>query len=326
MKRFLIFLEQRAGVVKQASLDIWNLVREFATLGEGASLSALLVGPAETRQLVGSLAGEGVIHHAADEQFALYNPERYARLVVDILKQDGSTALFFADTALSRDLAPRLAVRLQAALLSGSLLFDTELAGGCSRPVYSASAIASFAPRCPLVIYTLSSARRGSLSVSGGNITVLPFDFSPATGEDFFPLIRQLVMRKGSPEVAEAGIVVAGGRGVGSVEGFALLERLALILGGAVGASRPVVDEGWRPHTEQVGQTGKTVAPALYFACGISGAVQHLAGIGAAGTVVAINSDRHAPIFDVADYGIVGDVHLVLPKLIDALQDFLKRK
>ena len=326
MKRFLVFLEQREGVVKQASLDIWNLVQGFAATSEGASLSALLVGPAETRQLDGALAGEGLIRHAADESFALYNPERYARLAVDILKQDGSTALFFADTALSRDLAPRLAVRLQAALLSGSLLFDTEWAGGCSRPVYSASAIATFVPRQPLVIYTLSSARRGSLSVSEGTITVLPLDSPPAAGEDFLPLIRKLAMRKGSPDVAEAGIVVAGGRGVGSVEGFALLERLALLVGAAVGASRPVVDEGWRPHTEQIGQTGKAVAPALYIACGISGAIQHLAGIGAAGTVVAINSDPHAPIFDVADYGIVGDLHLVLPKLIDALQDFLKRK
>ncbi len=326
MKRVLVFLEQREGVIKQASIDIWNLVQKFAATTERVSLSALLVGPAETSQLDGALSGEGVIHHADDESLAFYNPERYARLVVDMLKQEGSAALFFADTALSRDLAPKLAVPLQAALLSGSLLFDTESAGGCSRPVYSASAIASFVSRRPLTIYTLSSAGRASFSFPESNITILPLAPSAAIGEKFLPLLRQLVMRKGSPDVAEARIVVAGGRGVGSAEGFALLEPLALLLGGAVGASRPVVDEGWRPHAEQIGQTGKTVAPALYVACGISGALQHLAGIGAAGTVVAINSDRHAPIFDVADYGIVGDVHLVLPKLVDALQEFLKRK
>ena len=113
---------------------------------------------------------------------------------------------------------------------------------------------------------------------------------------------------------------------MGGSEGFALLEQLALLLGGAVGASRTAVDEGWRPHAEQIGQTGKTVAPALYFACGISGAVQHRAGIGSAGIVVAINRDRHAPIFDIADYGIAGDVHNVLPKLVDSLKDFLKKQ
>jgi len=113
---------------------------------------------------------------------------------------------------------------------------------------------------------------------------------------------------------------------MGSAEGFVVLEQLALLLGGAVGASRQVVDEGWRPHAEQIGQTGKTVAPSLYFACGISGSAQHLAGIGSARTIVAINSDRHAPIFSVADYGIVGDVHLVLPKLLAELQEFFKTK
>ena len=126
--------------------------------------------------------------------------------------------------------------------------------------------------------------------------------------------------------MAEARIIVAGGRGMGGAEGFTLLEQLALLLGGAVGASRAAVDEGWRPHADQIGQTGKTVAPALYFACGISGAVQHLAGIGSAGIVVAINSDPHAPIFNVADYALIGDVHIVLPKLLDSLQEFLKKQ
>ena len=146
------------------------------------------------------------------------------------------------------------------------------------------------------------------------------------TGEELFPLVRRLAMHKGVQDVAEAKIIVAGGRGMGSAEGFSLLEELAGLLGGCVGASRPVVDEGWRSHAEQIGQTGKTVAPALYLACAISGAPQHLAAIGSAGIVVAINRDPHASIFDVADYGIVGDVHLVLPKLIEELQEFLKKR
>ena len=146
------------------------------------------------------------------------------------------------------------------------------------------------------------------------------------SGEKFFPVVRRIAMHNGVRDVAEANIVVAGGRGMGGAESFALLEELARILGGAVGASRPVVDEGWRPHAEQIGQTGKTVTPLLYLACAISGAPQHLAAIGSAGMVVAINRDPHAPIFDVADYGIVGDVHLVLPKLIEGLHEFLKKR
>jgi electron transfer flavoprotein alpha subunit len=127
-------------------------------------------------------------------------------------------------------------------------------------------------------------------------------------------------------DIAEASVIVAGGRGMGSPEAFGLLEELAALFGGSVGASRSAVDEGWRPHGEQIGQTGKRVAPDLYIACGISGALQHLAGIAAARIVVAVNSDPDAPIFGVADYGIVGDVRIVLPGLIAAFRDLLIKK
>jgi electron transfer flavoprotein alpha subunit len=161
---------------------------------------------------------------------------------------------------------------------------------------------------------------------SGASVSFIALEPSPCTSEDLVSVVSRMVMREGVPDVAEAAIIVAGGRGVGGAEGFVLLEQLARLLGGAVGASRAAVDEGMRPHAEQIGQTGKTVAPALYFACGISGALQHLAGIGSAALVVAINSDQHAPIFDVADYGLVGDIHQILPTLLEALQENLKKK
>ncbi len=331
MNTVLVFLEQREGVVKKSSIDIWNRVQELAALRPGTAVSALLAGPASSRQLDGSLGGNGVVYHANEAAFKLYNPEHYTRLVVETMKKVAATALFFADTALSRDLAPRLSVRLKASLLTGCAVDDVWGADGggcCQRAVYSGAAIASFAPTRPLKIYTCTSrpTRSSSAITSGAQASVVVLEPSSRTREELFPLVRRMVMHAGVRDVAEARIIVAGGRGMGSAGSFGLLEELARLLGGAVGASRAVVDEGWRPHAEQIGQTGKTVAPALYLACAISGAPQHLAGIGSAGIVVAINCDPHAPIFDIADYALVGDVHLLLPKLIEEFQEFLKKR
>jgi electron transfer flavoprotein alpha subunit len=327
MNKYLVFLEQRGGTIKKASIKTWNRVQELAAEQGDSAVFGILAGPADLKQLDGHIAGEGVIFHASEEGLALYNPERYARLVKDTLQREACTTLFFADTILSRELAPKLSVCLKASLLSGCAVSDVARHnGGCVRPVYAGSAMASFFPERTLRIYTISSCATPAISNARGTITVITLEPHSFASEPLFPVVRRIMMREGVLDVAEAGIIVAGGRGMGGTEGFFLLEQLALLLGGAVGASRPVVDEGWRPQCEQIGQTGKTVAPVLYFAFGISGSLQHLAGIGSAGTVVAINKDCHAPIFDVADYGIVGDVHLVLPKLLDTLQEFLKRK
>ncbi len=328
MNKFLVFLEQREGIIKKSSIDTWNSVQELAGVQGNSILSGILAGPADLHQLEGSLSGDGVIFYASDEKFRLYNPDHYVRLVVDTLKREACTSLFFADTALSRDLAPKLSVCLQASLLSGCSIVDAANAcGSCSRSVYSGSACASFVPERSFRIYTIMPRATQSSSLFSAHPAIITLDPSGfIDSEELFPLVRRIVMHQGRPDVAEAGIIIAGGRGMGNANSFELLEKIAMLLGGAVGASRQAVDEGWRPHSEQIGQTGKTVAPALYVACGISGAVQHLAGIGSAGTVVAVNTDPYAPIFDVADYGIVGDVHLVLPALHDALQDFLKRQ
>lgn len=327
MNKYLVFLEQREGVVKKASIEIWNRVQELAARHPDSAVSGILAGSLDIRQLDGVLGGKGVIYHANEERFLLYNSRHYARLVADTLKRDGATSLFFADTALSRDLAPRLSVNLEASLLSGCEVFDDAgVDVGCVRPVYSGSAIASFAPERSLRIYTISSRSTRSIISFGSHIEFIALEPSGFTSENLFPFVRRIAMRKDRQDVAEAAIIVAGGRGVGDAAGFEQLEELALLLGGTVGASRPVVDEGWRPHAEQIGQTGKTVAPAIYFAGGISGSVQHLAGIGSASILVAINNDPHAPIFDVADYALVGDLHIVLPKLLDAVKEFLKKR
>jgi electron transfer flavoprotein alpha subunit len=327
MNKLLVFFEQRDGVVKKTSIETWNRVQELAAALNDTTVEGLIAGPADTRQLEGCLAGKGVIYQSSEEGLKLYNQESYLRLIGNILNRETFSSLFFADSALSRDLAPRLSVRFQASLLSGCLHFNqSDASGGCSRTVYSGSAMASFKPERTLRIYTIPSRRSMSVSSVDNHIEFVTLQPLQISAEGLYPAVSRIIMRSGILDVAEADIIVSGGRGMGSREGFALLEQLAALLGGAVGASRTAVDEGWRPHSEQIGQTGKTVAPALYVACGISGAVQHLAGIGSAGIVVAVNSDRDAPIFNVADYGIVGDVHVVLPKLIDAVQDFLKTK
>jgi len=328
MTKFLVFLEQREGVLKKSSIAAWNRVQEFAALSAGAIVTGLLVGPLDRQPIGDLLAGDGVVYHANAELLRPYQQESYTRIVASMITQESISALFFADSSLSRDLAPRLSVLLKASLLSGDLLFNRQgYPDGSFRPVYSGLATASFSPQRNFSIYTLSPSRgMVTRSSADGTVQVMPTAQHHHSSDNLLAELRRIVLRQNSLDIAEAGIIVAGGRGMGSSAGFALLEELAAHLGGAVGASRFAVDEGWRAHAEQIGQTGKTVAPQLYFACGVSGAPQHLAGIASAGIVVAINSDPDASIFQVADYGIVGDVHLVLPKLIEALKEFLKKK
>ena len=325
MNKFLVFLEQREGIVKPSSISVWNRVQELAASDGNSVVSGILAGPVDIGQLDGALGGDGVIYHAGEGAFRVYNHERYSRIVADLFEREACTALFFADTAMTRDMVPGLSVRMQASLLNGNAAGEGD-ADGVSRRVYAGSFLASFVPIRQSRIYILPSSARVAALPDGGRITFIDIEPLQSAVEDLFPVVRRIIMGEGPADVAEARIVVAGGRGMGGAESFALLEQLASLLGGAVGASRTAVDAGWRPHAEQIGQTGKTVAPALYFACGISGAVQHLAGIGSAGVVVAINSDRDAPVFDGADYGLVGDVHIVLPKLIDLLKEFLKKQ
>jgi electron transfer flavoprotein alpha subunit len=323
----LVFLEQRGGSLKKASLEVWNRVQALtARMQPEACVYGLIIGSACTRSLPAVLSGSGTVFHASSPGLSLYHAGRYARIVSDTFRAKGCSALYFADTALSRDLAPRLSVLLGASLLTGCSGSGGESAGSCIRSVYSGSVTAMLTAELDKRIYSYSFSEQLSDGIPPGNIVLVPLD--DCSSEDSHPsaIVRSIAVMAGKPDVAEAQVVVAGGRGMGNPEAFAMLDELASLFGGAVGASRSVVDEGWMPHASQIGQTGKSVAPRLYIACGISGSVQHLAGISRAGTVVAINSDRHAPIFQRADFGVVGDVHTVIPDLIREVRDFLKKK
>ncbi|KZK73621.1 MAG: hypothetical protein A3K90_08380 [Pelodictyon luteolum] len=320
MGKVLVFLEQREGQLKKASLDILLRAYELARMTGDGPVAAVLPGPVDTA----SLPSLGVrLYHASDPSLAHYSQYSYAALIQEAFALEGAADLLFADTALARDLAPLLSIRMNASLLQGCSALPAP--GEPSiRPLYSGAATGEFTPSAPLRIITLIPSGERPEPSTGGLLRVIPLPTPKPVG--LSAVVREVVLQSGMPDVSEAGIIIAGGRGVGGPEGFRLLEELALLLKGAVGASRSAVDEGWRPHSEQIGQTGKSVAPALYIACGISGAVQHLAGISRARTVVAINRDPHAPIFGAADYGLVADLHTALPALTLAVRELQELK
>jgi electron transfer flavoprotein alpha subunit len=223
-------------------------------------------------------------------------------------------------TGRGKDLAPRAAIRLEAGYVPDVTTFSTE-AGEiiATHPVYAGKAQMNVRVTTPVKIYsTRPNLWKASTDApsSEPSLHAINVNFDDA---DFAEQTKSLVLSQGKIDVAEADIIVSGGRGMRGPENWTLIENLAAAFGGATGASRAVVDAGWRPHSEQVGQTGKTVSPTLYVAVGISGAVQHLAGMSSAKTIVAINKDENAPIFSIADYGIIGDAFEILPTLTEAI-------
>lgn len=289
----------------------------------GVELIAIVLGPpalaAETDKL-GSYGADRVLTGLSDA-LAEYAPEAYTELAAKAVEEQGAKAVLFAASAQGKDLAPRVAARLKAGLASDVTEVGVEDGRVVAvRPAYAGKvfmrvgftgepAILSVRPRAYKVAEAPREAQVQELALRDGPTARTKVRM--AEGEE-----------KERPDVAEAEIVVSGGRGLGSPDNWKLLEELADALGPntALGASRAVVDAGWRPHSEQVGQTGKVVAPPLYFAIGISGAIQHLAGMQTAGCIVAVNKDAEAPIFKIADYGIVGDLNEVLPRLTEEIK------
>jgi electron transfer flavoprotein alpha subunit len=318
----LIFAEQRDGRFKKSSLETVGAARRISDQ-LGASCVALVAGSG-VEAIAGQLGEYGAHRVIAVDQpdLAQHSGTAVAKVIAEVARQEGATLLFLAASAMGKDLAPRVAVRLEAGLASDCVALSVD--GGdivATRPVYAGKALLDVKLKTAVKIYTLrpnvftAGAGRGTAGVERRTV--------PLAGKDFGSRVTALRVGSGRPDVAEADIIVSGGRGLKGPENFALIEGLADVLGAAVGASRAVVDAGWRPHAEQVGQTGKTVSPTLYIACGISGAVQHLAGMSSSRYIVAINKDKDAPIFQVADYGLVGDVFEILPELTAQLKGAL---
>ncbi len=317
MASILAVLEQRNGVLRKVSYEIVTAARLLADT-MGVTVDALVMGdgPVEGVDEVTTFGADRVL--AADHQgFGLYQPDGYAATIAGAA--GSCSAIIFGATATGKDLAPRVAARLgvgYAAEITGCTVDGDHLVA--TRPVYGGKAVQTIRlTASPAVLSVRPNTVPLAESPKAGvveSVAVPDFETRVTVTEVKAPADAAL-------DVAEAPVVVAGGRGLKGPEHFKLIEDLAAAFGdAAVGSSRAVVDAGWQDHSTQVGQTGKTVSPNLYLAVGISGAVQHLAGMRTAKIIVAINKDADAPIFKVADYGIVGDLFEVLPRLTEEVK------
>ncbi len=315
--KILAVLEQREGSLKKVSFEAASTAVKLAK-ELNADVEAVAVGLDINNLSDVGKYGISKVTLLKNSDLANYSSSGYSEAISNFAKEINAGYLIIGNTALGNDLAPRLAVKLN----SGCLVDCTHLnvdAGNviAIRPVYAGKANVTLKLNSDVKIFTIRpNVFKAELSGTE-NAAITEKEISN-------PSLKSKVVAfkksEGKLDVAEADIIVSGGRGMKSAENFNLIESLADVLGAAVGASRAVVDAGWRPHREQVGQTGKTVSPSLYIACGISGAIQHLAGMSSSKYIVAINKDKEAPIFSVADYGIAGDVFEVLPVLIEEIK------
>ena len=320
MTKILAVLEQRDGVLRKVSHEVVTGARRLAD-ALGGTLEAVVcaAGALQGAEQVGKFGADTVVT-LTNAAFATYSPEGCAQAIAERAKAGGYTAVVFSASATGKDLAPRVAARLGVALAGD--VTDVAVEGGkvvATRPVYAGKAMLkvkvtatpaalSLRPNTftPVERPKAGTAETVAVNVPAGRVVVREIKAAEA----------------GALDVAEAQVVISGGRGMKEPGNFKVLEELALAFGGraAVGASRAVVDAGWRPHADQVGQTGKTVSPTLYIAVGISGAIQHLAGMRTSKVIVAINKDKDAPIFKVADSGVVGDLFEIVPRLTEEIR------
>ena len=319
----IVVVEARGGIVKRPSLEAVAVAIEMAGKSGGQSI-ALLAGD-KLDDAINAVKETGVNRVVAVQGDALANfsSDGWATELTAQIQGLDAGAVLMTHSAMAREMMPRIAAQLDTGLITDVTGVACE--GGsysATKPVYAGKAYLKVAGKKAPFCATLRP-NNFSAPAGGGNAEVATV--APSITADAFQAVVKEVMAGSSDRVPlqEAKVVVAGGRGLKEPDNFKLVEDLAAAFGpgvAAVGASRAVVDAGWRPHREQVGQTGKVVSPTLYIACGVSGAIQHLAGMRTSGTIVAINKDPEAPIFKVADYGIVGDVFEVLPALTEAVK------
>jgi electron transfer flavoprotein alpha subunit len=312
----LVFLEDHEGKLQKDSLGVLSRAASLDAEVEGVILGGEVEGLAAQAGKYGARR----VHVMEDVLLTKPLPQPRVDALETLIGEGGFDAVLFAATVLSADIAAALAARLDAGLnwdLTDVVLEDGKLVG--KRPALGDSVYVDVGwtsePRLALI-------RSGTFEPEerGGDAEVVKFesrlqDFSLAA-----EMVEQAHEESEGPSIEDADVIVAGGRGLGSPENFALVEELAKALGGAVAATRAVVDAGWYPYATQVGQTGKTVSPKLYIACGISGAIQHKVGMQSSALIVAINKDPNAPIFEYADFGVVGDLHEIVPKLTELVR------
>jgi electron transfer flavoprotein alpha subunit len=318
MAKTLVFLEHHEDAIQKGSLGVLTKAAEVFGEVAGGEVAGVLIGSG-VRGIGGSAGeyGAATVWVADDARLAAPLPQPRVDVMAKLVRDEGYDTVLFAQSVLAADLAAALAVRLGAGLNWD--LVDLTAEGTGRRPALSDSVIVDvgWSSGVRLAIFRSgtfdAAATGGSAEVKDAAVELE--DFSTQA-----EMVEQAHAVEQGPSIEEADVIVAGGRGLGAPEKFSLCEELASALGGAVAATRAVVDAGWYPYSAQVGQTGKTVSPKLYVAVGISGAIQHKVGMQGSSVIVAINKDPHAPIFEFADLGVVGDLHAIVPKLTELLR------
>jgi electron transfer flavoprotein alpha subunit len=317
MAEVLVLVDSADGTVKKSTFELLTAAR---SLGEP---SAVVVGaPGTAAALKDQLAeyGAGKVYVAESDEIAGYSVAPKAEALAAVVAQASPAAVLVASTAENKEVAARLAFKIGSGVLTDAVAVDSD---GATQSIFGGGITvqAKVAQGVPVVTVRPNSYAPEPASGAAEEVAV-SFELSDAAKAA--KVLDRVVEAKGArPQLSDASVVVSGGRGIGNADNFKIIEQLADALGGAVGASRAVVDAGWVPHTMQVGQTGVTVSPQLYIAVGISGAIQHRAGMQTSKTIVAINKDPEAPIFELADFGVVGDLFTIAPQLAEEIS---KRK
>jgi len=315
--KILVFIEQRNGSIKKSSFEACRTAANLAKQLTYDVEAVCIGGNIENAESIGNHGISKVVHYK-NEQLLNYSSSAYAEILADHFNTSGSDILIISNTSLGKDIAPFVSVKAEAGLLMDCLKLSVnsnEIIA--SRPVYAGKSIIECKITSAKKIFTL---RPNVFGLGEPESLQADVEVKEVENPNLKTKVIEIKKSEGKLDVAEAEVIISGGRGMKGPENFSMIEDLAGVLGGAVGASRAVVDAGWRPHGEQVGQTGKTVSPNLYIAVGISGAIQHLAGMSSAKYIVAINKDKDAPIFSIADYGIAGDLFEVLPALTEEIK------
>jgi electron transfer flavoprotein alpha subunit len=321
----LVVAEGRDHSLRKVSFELVTIATEMAK-GMGGTVQAVVMG-SNVGPCAELMAKTGVsqVYHADDPALEKWSPEVYGAVLAAIVRQAQPAIVLLGATGYGKELGGYVGAKLDLGLATDCIAFQVDNGTlTVKRPIYAGKAMATVRPKS---LPVLVSMRPNIFPPAGTDAAPAPIEKVAVT----IPTPRSRVLEKVKKEavavdLAEAKIIVSGGRGVKSTEGFGPIRELASTLGAAVGASRAAVDAGWIDYSTQVGQTGKTVAPQLYFAAGISGAIQHLAGMSSSKHIVAINKDPDAPIFKVADYGIVGDLFEVVPVLTQELKKVLAEK
>lgn len=315
----LVFAEQNGGVFKKAAFEAVTYGAKLAAQ-TGQSLAAVVLGECTDPAQLGHY-GASQVFHVADARLSNLEAKAYTKAIAQIAQQHQAKVIIFSGNNTAKAVAPRLAARLQAGIVTGAVALP-DLSNGfvVKKSVFAGKAFAQVNITSDIKIIAITPNSLGvEINEQVAAVQQFAVDF---TSSDFVVSVQQVQKVTGVVPLGEAELVVSGGRGMKGPENWGMLENLAAELNATLACSRPVADSHWRPHHEHVGQTGGTIRPNLYIAVGISGAIQHLAGVNSSKTIVVVNKDPEAPFFKAADYGVLGDAFDIVPKLTEAVKKF----